>query len=286
MKITSHSDVAHCWANQLKDHGKSGNMFFINGKIYSYGMHFLIAEFITPDIIFFTTRNYSNSTAKHKSIVRMSCTHKTVFEVPSIPSCPKYGSHSIDFCHKNNIEYFKNEIKNAKYDLMHSRALNTINSRLSFLNYKISNYNQYVTYFNLDEKIITFESIVNEKERFNLAEKRKRYQKIYDLKEQKRIEKEKENLEKWKNDINFRYYFNLEKAYLRVNGDFIESTKYSKAPVNECKLLYKVLKSNKPVHGLKLSEFTVTSFSDGILKIGCHTIDIEEIERIAKILNW
>ena len=44
--LKNHSEVAHFWANQVQGQGKSSNMFFEDGIIYSYGYHFPIARHI------------------------------------------------------------------------------------------------------------------------------------------------------------------------------------------------------------------------------------------------
>lgn len=70
-------EAAHYWANQVQPEGKAGNVFFENGKIYSYGYHFCIARHLKPGVIAFTTRDYSNSTSKHKGTVRHAARHLT-----------------------------------------------------------------------------------------------------------------------------------------------------------------------------------------------------------------
>lgn len=50
MKTTfsSHSMVAHVWAQQRQEHGKGKNMFFEGRTIYSWGKHWVLAFFIDP----------------------------------------------------------------------------------------------------------------------------------------------------------------------------------------------------------------------------------------------
>jgi hypothetical protein len=69
----THSNTAHVWAQRNFTHGRSGDgrMFFEGGAIYSHGRHFKIARFtdLTSEgkpVVFFTSRDYSVSTAKHK----------------------------------------------------------------------------------------------------------------------------------------------------------------------------------------------------------------------------
>lgn len=64
--LRNSAEVAHYWANQVQSSGRAGNMFFRDGKIYSYGLHFCIARHLPTGEIAFTTRDYSVSTGTHK----------------------------------------------------------------------------------------------------------------------------------------------------------------------------------------------------------------------------
>lgn len=73
------SDVARVWLCQSQDYGqeRSGGSFYFRGDtIYSYGSHFPIAKLTTApngeSVILFTTRTYSNTTARHISMVRQA----------------------------------------------------------------------------------------------------------------------------------------------------------------------------------------------------------------------
>jgi hypothetical protein len=84
------SDLVSVWLRQSQDYGqdRSGGSFYFRGDtIYSYGTHFLIAKLATApngdQVIFFTTRTYSVTTAKHISKVRQGIrnTHRKVLYV-------------------------------------------------------------------------------------------------------------------------------------------------------------------------------------------------------------
>lgn len=75
----SHKEVCEVFGSLWGDErwsreGSAGNIFFRNGKLYSYGHHFGIAQYVKNAIgqvaVLFTERGYSVSTAKHKSIAR------------------------------------------------------------------------------------------------------------------------------------------------------------------------------------------------------------------------
>lgn len=96
---SSHRELAHVWAGQKREEGRSGSMFFHGRTIYSYGTHFPIAAFTdtsTPDgtrrVVLFNSAGYSNSTAKHKSHTRMALhgLPVRVFDVPHVLAA-EYG---------------------------------------------------------------------------------------------------------------------------------------------------------------------------------------------------
>lgn len=103
----STSEVAHLFANQTQNEARNGSNFYFEGDtIYSYGRHFPIAvHSSTPNIVYFTTRGYSNTTSKHIYLVRYACNHKTLIYCMN-PDQAKNGRHS------ENIESF---ISRAKY---------------------------------------------------------------------------------------------------------------------------------------------------------------------------
>jgi hypothetical protein len=63
--LSNSSEVFHFWANKVQSEGRAGNVFFDSDKVYSYGSHFCIARHLPNGVVAFTTRSYSNSTAKH-----------------------------------------------------------------------------------------------------------------------------------------------------------------------------------------------------------------------------
>jgi hypothetical protein len=81
------SQIAHLWMNKKQDHARDSreSFYFRGDTIYSYGSHFPIARHVRnsrgEDAVLMTTDTYSNTTAKHISMVR-SALHGTVIHVP------------------------------------------------------------------------------------------------------------------------------------------------------------------------------------------------------------
>ena len=68
--MATNKEVAEAFATKKGDK-KSDTMFIEGDIIYSYGYHFPIA-YRVGDLVFFNVENYSNTTAKHKSLVLSS----------------------------------------------------------------------------------------------------------------------------------------------------------------------------------------------------------------------
>jgi len=88
-------NVAHVWAHQQKSEGKGSNLFFVGPTIYSYGLHFPVAKFVTvgkekTKHVLVTVRSYSISTTKHQGYVYSALSNAQsqarvpVLDVPSM----------------------------------------------------------------------------------------------------------------------------------------------------------------------------------------------------------
>ena len=70
--VFSNSDLVHTFAQQSQEEGRTSNggMFFYGTKIYSYGYHYLLGEFLDSKTILINDRGYSSSTGKHIGMLR------------------------------------------------------------------------------------------------------------------------------------------------------------------------------------------------------------------------
>ena len=60
-------EVIHVFAQQTQSEGRnqSGNIFFEGARIYSYGYHYLLGQFIDKKTILINDKGYSMTTSKH-----------------------------------------------------------------------------------------------------------------------------------------------------------------------------------------------------------------------------
>jgi len=72
---------------------------------------------------------------------------------------------------------------------------------------------------------------------------------------------------------------------LRIKNDSVETSRQAYVPLKEAKLLWNFIKEGRDIKGHKIGGYTVISMN-GVLKIGCHEIKREELDRFVEKYNW
>lgn len=295
--LKNSSEVAHFWANETQGEGKASSMFFEGNKIYSYGHHFEMARIVKDKngkkVVLFTTREYSNTTSKHKSITRGACSHLPIFTVPSFED------------HKLNTEHYIKEIIETQSKA--TRARSHANWLRSELENKVSQAYDYVMAF----KEVSFEDknkirkwnnkrlkglLFSKVELEKIKKAYLNYRESVRLKHEKlanKLEEHKkeclENLERWKNGEDIQLWNDWRVSIpvcLRVKDNRIQTSKGAEITVRCALVLWSKLKNKESLQGLKLdNNYTVNNQTEEILSIGCHQIPLKEIERIAETLG-
>lgn len=260
------SELCHKWANQEQESGRNanGSMFFNGSTIYSYGHHFAIAKHIVNEqgqrAVLFTQRDYSNTTAKHKRNVWMSCKNDNI-----IFCFNPTGYHYENFKYWEQIAEHEGASKLAK-----ARKPEKYLNILSNIETKA---NIYASYFDIEipETLKAILSIKDKTEFLAFADKKAEYLKAEQKKkeaEQKR--KFKEDIKKWFNCETSRLYTNYKYDFLRINDNRIETTQAVQIPLELGKRLYQSIKKGSLNVGDKVLNYSVNEIGKEI-KIGCHT---------------
>lgn len=261
--VFSNSELAHTYANQSQNSGRSSSMFFEGSTIYSYGYHFPICSITTNDkgeeALLFTTRGYSNTTGKHISIVSAAT-----------------RQYDKIFC--NNPKGTHEENFKAWLSSSETIAKNLINARkpekyLTEIAHNKRQAEQYSEFFGLDipENLQNVFNISNKQEYLSLYEKQIEFEKQEAkrrLREQRA--KFKEQFKKWINDETDRLYTNYKYDFLRVKENRIETTQAVQIPLEIAKRLYLSIKNGSLSVGDKILNYSVDKVGQEI-KIGCHT---------------
>jgi hypothetical protein len=272
----------HLFAQREKTSGRSGSVYFEGDTIYSYGTHFPMAKFHNAgklgNFVLFTSKRYSNTTAKHLSHTRFALRQYKIIE------CPDVSGRD----HKANIQYFTDEIEETAKKAMSARVNGEyLQRRHSEL---IEGGNDYIKLFAV-KGAKKFKSLLNSadfKKKIALAKEAEIKRNLAE------VEKQKKLLEKWiLND--FSGNIRLPYQYLRMkDGETVETTTGAEFPLSHAKLALvrvRYCKNNGTTwkrngEEIRVGVFHIDSIdSDGNVIAGCHKIQNDEIERFAKLNN-
>jgi len=283
-------EIAHLWANKTQEDARNqqGNLYFEGDTIYSYGAHFPIARHISnpqnETAVLFTTKGYSNTTSKHKSYVaRAIRADALVFNVSDVRICSRQGA-------KQEFEKYREQIADASLAAQRARKAYAKDWKTRRLEGLIGEANGFAAFFGLSERV-TVEGIEELKARAIEARK----QVIAENKrraDQKRIEDER-RLKLWIAGESDYPPWGLDRDYLRVKGDEVQTSRGVSVPVSHAKRLYEFARQVRVKgeawvpngHTLHIGVYEVRRIeADGTIIAGCHRIEWAEAERIGSTL--
>lgn len=295
--VVSKSDVAHFWANQTQEHAKSnggGSLYFSGDTIYSYGSHFPIAKHVTNSkgetAVLFTTRTYSNTTAKHLYEVSRAVSHKNVIKC-----------FRPDYTKRDNINEFAKAVESALRGLDRARKPEKYIQPAERI---LSDMEKYINFFGLNEtdynsaqeaRNILYQATTGEYKQY-LIDKAERIQKEKEEQDRKELAQSKRNIAKWRKfEGDGRLYGNVTGFdYLRYNAKDkrVETTQAVQIPEAIAKRAFNwimnTIKSGGCAGNCEYSilDYKVSEVNAEKIKIGCHTITMKEVVKLATALNW
>lgn len=277
--FTSPSDVIHLFAQRSQDNAKCGSTFFSGDKIYSYGYHYLLGEFVTnPEgqtAIIINNDGYSSTTSKHISLL-----------ISATRQYKQFFTSNIDL--KNVFYSIESNVKKLQSARKKELYINPSNDLFNALNeYILWSGKKHLQKDETYKKIVALMSTVNggdyaaylKKEDARIKREAKKAEKL-------RAEKIKNDLIKFENyEIERFYNSECMEDYLRLSKDglHVETSQSIRVSIKEAKILYKLIVDKKDIAGFQISNYTVVSIN-GVLKIGCHRINIESMHKIGKQL--
>lgn len=303
----NHAEVVHVWAQNTQDFGRSGNIFFENGIIYSYGTHFPIARHIDENTVLFTIDDYSISTSAHKDMVRRAVRHKKIFYVYDVRAETKKD-------HRDNYKnyYTRIAVLIEKSSRARSRKSVYLSDAQSLFNESL----EYHKYFNLRCKLFDMPDIEKLKQDAKKQDEKNRKKTERAIREhQKKKALALSMAQSWESGldkhglqqvpINSSTCFNyLDYTLLRVkkeNGTkaIVESSLDVRVIVKKdgrilpfVKILFKLSNRCKktqteyripPEKEVKIDYYKLNRIDEnGTCFVGCHTINNDTVNRICK----
>lgn len=272
-RIHTPQNVAHLFANQLQSEAttQGRNFYFYNDKIYSYGSHFCIAKFVDNETLLFTERTYSNTTAKHINHVWHATSHKT-----KIFCYNPIGNHDENFNHWfNEAENTIKKLSNARKPEIYILELQRIKDKA----------NKYANYFGI-ETPKPLEFLLSITDKAETKEYLETKQKLIEA-EKKRKELEakkahKKALDKWRKFEQGTLYLRDGFDYLRKDSENFQTSQGVKIPLAVGLRFYNSIVNKTIKAGDKFLDYTISEINNKLIKIGCHTITMKEINSIVK----
>lgn len=277
-KVFKNTDeVIHVFAQRTQKEGQnqSRSVFFYGDKIYSYGHHYLLGQFIDEKTIIINDKGYSRTTAKHISKLRYATNHYRQF-----------------FATQTNVDLVYDEVMNLLWKIEAAKKPHTKRGYINNVVYLAKKMNEFHT-FNNDTQTIEgykFKSVMKYAEivkddtllidlEGDLNEAKKEAQRLKRARTQEQITKFYEG--------SIKYLNNIPHALLRLSkeGDTIETSRGANVPLNEAKILYHRINTGKCIKGFKIGHYTTIGIKDNTIKIGCHDIKLDEVNKLRAVLS-
>lgn len=288
--LSSNNECAHIWASQSQALGRAGNVFFEGQIIYSYGHHFPVARFAPEygNVVLFTDRGYSNSTSKHKSLIRsaISSSYNVIYcDEPS-----RSPLHNLDVWQRR-VERLRIEFASKTHRMSRGNiAVEIFRACESAIVFCMALKIDQPEWCNESNEEMTARDYV-----YELAKAREAKREAKRAEENRlRAIKAGERLPLWEQGETVPTDgFHLLETALRLKGDTIETSKGARIPsADAIKLWPLLLRSHKTdkaldigLRSIQLGSYRFNSFDGHTLIVGCHTITWPQLEKMAVKLN-
>jgi len=284
--FTDISQIAHLWANKLQDNARnSGNFYFNRNIIYSYGSHFPIAKHISINninAVLFTKRSYSNTTAGHINVVRQASNHLNIIYCPDVENT-----------HTDNFNSWLRGIENIGANLKNTRKPEIYLNKIS---YEFGQVQKYANYFSIAiPELLQSAGAITDKAEYLAYNSSRDALLIKQAENKLKADKKavKKQLIEWRLYKTRTLYNRIGVDYLRFNSEKnrVETSQGIEIPLEIAKKFYTyILKTIKnggcTVCDSKILDYSVTEINSKFIKVGCHKIELSEINKMAKLLSW
>ena len=281
------SEVIHVFAQQSQFQGcnQSRSIYFYDNKIYSYGSHYLLGEFINDETIIINDFGYSVTTSKHINELRNATSQYNQFfassiDIKNVQIEINYNLKKLAKANKPQI-YISNIIKlgnNLTKWVKFCKENKIKKEHFSKYNYIVnkSDYN-YKKMLKIANSLLTPEAI----------EKIKAKGKKEAIKQKAKDKRElKTKIDKF-NAYKIDRFKIGEFDYLRLseNKQFVETSQNIRIEKSDAERLYFSIKNNFNIIGNKIGYYTVNKIDEKALTVGCHKICIKSVQKVGELIT-
>lgn len=305
--FSNYREVAHIWAADSQDEARSYNMSFkspwilretlaiqSHSVIYSYStaMGMLLTMVDGRKVLILNTSSYSPTTSKHQSAIAGAISGRDYDLKLFYPvHLRRGGEHLLSF-HQSQIDDMAGIVESDVLTLLGKaeRARKNADLYRAQAAGRIQTLKAYADFlgFEYTPPALDYAALKAAADAAEAAEAAKR-----EKAEAERIAAQAENLLKWLAGQDIRN--NFAETKLRIKADEIETSHGARIPLAHAVALWPMLARWKAegktysgaINGrtIKLGHYSVDSFDGHTLKVGCHYIPWDELDRIAGLLG-
>jgi len=308
--VVSSGEVPHLWFHQAQDSAKNakGSLYFDGLTIFSYGSHFPIATHVQSGkrrAVLFTTETRSVTTSSHCSAVRSAIPDSTiVFHIPEVFTDSRYASNS----HAQNLKSYVDRVADHLAKCARARQSYSKQYEHGQAIALRMEAREYAKFFRLKMPVIAPIPALDSKQLADIKarEAKKSAEKAAQEKIRKaeRAKAEAELADKWRRGEYHGSLYNSP-VMLRVRtfgadesvaGEVgrVETSRGAQVPISHAlrglRFVRAVVARGEEFvtngRTLHLGHYKIDRIeTDGTLHAGCHVISLDEIERIAPLLE-
>lgn len=270
-KVFDSTEVFHVYAQQSQEEGRtsSHNVFFEGTKIWSYGRHYLLGDFINPTTIIINDINYSSTTAKHSRYLASATSQYKQFFKSEI---------DVKIVNRDILE-LENNLKTARKPEKYVLA---IIRRFELLTDFLKEYNK------ADMKSEDYKEI---KKIYNKLNKDKdKYLELLKERGKKEFEQKKiriaKSVEEFMQHEKSRVHHDAKEQFIRISQDkeFVETSLGVKVEAPEALKLFLAIEKGLPIEGYRISYYHVNKLGEQLV-IGCHKINKKNVFEVGTKLK-
>lgn len=292
--FSSTEALTHVWANQSQNIGRANSTSFTEGVFFSYST--AIAELCTGNdgqkIALINPYSYSNTTAKHQSLVRRAINSEYII-INSLHYGANHGAYGLNGLRiylSNDFEAFalNNERRASELLLKASRARQRKAALQAEALTILKQLAMYAEAFGFE---YTQKEDLAQLEAAAKAAAAAQAQKDQQAK-QARIEKQAEDLAAWRLGGGYGGYFEVTALRINQENQTIETSRRAQIPLALAPRIWAVVSEihakGEEVTNIncKITSYVLNWYKGGAFGIGCHTIEFSEFERLAKQLGY
>jgi hypothetical protein len=295
-KVVDNATVAHLWAHQVQDSARNGNdsFSFEGPTLFSYqtAIAVLMKDRGGRTVAVFSARTYSITTTGHTREGRSAASHLTQYSAPELESSTW----------RDNTPERLREVWAEKLEELAQHASEGKNKRSRAKRFGeycgvVSTANRFCEAFGLDlfpvpsdaDAEATLARMREESARRDAerAEGRKIAHAAF-------LAEQAVKAEAWKRGEFTGTLYGLASDLMRVEGDEVVTTRGARVPVDHvrraAKFVLGIVRAGRtftgePEHPVRLGHYRLDSIdADGTVRVGCHTFDQAELERVARLI--